>query len=79
MSLLKSAEFIADVERQFEWYAIQANWEVAEKYIQGVESTCRLLERHPLLGPLAGIAHPPPVRMAFSFSLPPFSEARSVL
>ena len=28
MSLLRSDDFIADVERQFEWYALNAGWEV---------------------------------------------------
>ena len=31
MSLLKSDDFIADVERQFEWYAANAGWEVVGK------------------------------------------------
>ena len=31
MSARKSDDFIADVERQFEWYAVNANWEIAER------------------------------------------------
>jgi hypothetical protein len=31
MSLGKSDDFIADVERQYEWYADNANWDVAER------------------------------------------------
>ena len=58
MSLLKSDDFIADVERQFEWYALNAGWEVADRYINGVEAATRLIGQHPLLGPRAGFTHP---------------------
>jgi hypothetical protein len=30
MSLFKSDEFLADVERQAEWYAVNAAWRIAE-------------------------------------------------
>ena len=58
MSLFKADDFIADVERQFEWYALNAAWEIAERYLKAVEATCHLLGHHPLLGPRAGLAHP---------------------
>ena len=58
MSLRKSDDFIADVERQFEWYVINAGWEVSERYAAAVESTCRLLGQHPQLGPRGGFKHP---------------------
>jgi plasmid stabilization system protein ParE len=58
MSVRKTDEFIADVERQFEWYALKANWEIAERYLTAVETTVQLLERHPQLGPLGGFNHP---------------------
>ena len=32
MSVRKSDDFMADVERQFEWYAVNAGWPVAEGY-----------------------------------------------
>ena len=54
MSLHKSDDFISDVERQYEWYAAHGSWEIAEAYIRAVEATCRLLDRHPLLGPRVG-------------------------
>lgn len=57
MSARKSDDFISDVERQFEWYAVNANWDIAERYLAAVEATCQLLDRHPLLGPLAGFSH----------------------
>ena len=58
MSLRKSDDFIADVEQQFEWYAVNAGWDIAERYLDAVETTCRLLEQHPLLGPKAGLTQP---------------------
>ena len=58
MSLLKSDDFIANVERQFEWYAINAGWNVADRYLLAVETTARLLEQHPQLGPRGGFNHP---------------------
>ena len=57
MSARKSDDFIADVERQFEWYAVNAGWEIAERYLDAVEATCQLLARHPQIGPLAGFSH----------------------
>ena len=58
MSVLKSDAFLADVERQFEWYVINAGWEVADRYLLAVETTVRLLEQHPQLGPRSGFTHP---------------------
>ena len=58
MSVHKSDDFIADIERQFEWYALNANWEIAELYLDAVEATCRLLGQHPQLGPRGGFKHP---------------------
>ena len=57
MSVRKTEEFIADVERQYEWYGTNAGWEVAERYLDAVEETCRLLGQHILLGPPGGFAH----------------------
>jgi len=53
MSVLKSDDFIADIERQAEWYLIKAGLEVSERYVDAVEATCLLLERHPKLGRVA--------------------------
>lgn len=58
MNVRKSDEFIADVERQFEWYARHAGWDVANHYLDAVAATCRLLGQHPQLGPHGGFAHP---------------------
>jgi len=57
MSLLKSAELIADVEYRFDWYVANAGIEVAQGYPDAVESTCRLLGRHSVLGPRGGFKH----------------------
>lgn len=58
MSVHKSEDFISDVEQQFQWYVVNAGWEIAERYLAAVEATTRLLDRHPQLGPLAGFSHP---------------------
>ena len=58
MSVLKSDDFNADIERQFEWYVIHAGWDLAEQYLAAVKATCQLLGQHPLLGPRGGFNHP---------------------
>jgi plasmid stabilization system protein ParE len=40
MSIRKSDDFISDIEHQFEWYAVNANWEIAEGYLAAIEATC---------------------------------------
>jgi len=30
MSARKTGDFISDVERQFEWYVVNAGWDIAE-------------------------------------------------
>ena len=58
MNVRKTDDFIADIERQFEWYAVNAGWEVADRYLVAVEATCRLLGQRPHLGPRGGLTHP---------------------
>jgi plasmid stabilization system protein ParE len=58
MNIRKSDVFLVDLERQFEWYVRNADWEVAERYLAAVESTCRLLVQYPELGPAARLNHP---------------------
>ena len=58
MSVRKSDDFIADVERQFEWYVVNAGWDVAERYLDAVEATCALLGQYPEIGPCGGFQHP---------------------
>jgi plasmid stabilization system protein ParE len=58
MSVRKSDDFIADVERQYEWYVRNADQDVAEHYLVAVEATCRLLAQHPQLGPRGGFTNP---------------------
>jgi hypothetical protein len=31
MSVRKADDFIANVERQFDWYLVEAGWEVADR------------------------------------------------
>ena len=74
MSLFKSDDFIADVEQQFEWYAVNAPWEIAERYLDAVEATCHLLSQHPLIGPLAGLKHPRLQEWRFIVVFRPFQK-----
>ena len=48
MNVRKTDEFMADVERQFEWYAINGIRNLADRYLDAVEATGRL--RVTLLG-----------------------------
>ena len=57
MSVRKSDDFIADLEEQTQWYMANAGWEVADRFLDAVESTCRLLGQHPQLGPRGGFTH----------------------
>ncbi len=58
MNVRKTDAFIADVELQFEWYVLHAGWKVANRYLDAVEATCRLLGQHPYLGPRGAFTRP---------------------
>ena len=45
MNVRKSADFIADVERQSEWYAVNAGWLVADLYLTAVEASGERIAR----------------------------------
>ena len=74
MSVRKADDFIADVERQFDWYLVKAGWEVADRYLDAVEATCRLLGQHPNLGPRGGFTHPRLHEWRFFLVSPPFNQ-----
>ena len=74
MSVLKTDAFVADVERQFEWYMINASREVADRYLDAVGATCRMLGEHPLLGPRSGFIHPRLRDWRFFLVLRPFQK-----
>ena len=74
MSLRKSDDFIADIQRQFEWYSTHAGSELAERYLKAVEVTCRLLDRHSQLGPRGGFTHPRLRDWRFFVVLRPFRK-----
>ena len=57
MSVHKSDDFISDVERQYEWYGTNANWEIADRYLDAIQLTYHLLDHHPLLGPRIGFSN----------------------
>jgi plasmid stabilization system protein ParE len=72
MNLRKTADFIADAELQYQWYAENAGWEVAERYLAAIAATCALIEREPLLGPVARLTHPRLAAWRFFVVLRPF-------
>ena len=74
MSLLKSEDFIADLDRQFEWYAANASPEIADRYLDAVEATCLLLEQHSLLGPPGRFTHPRLKEWRFMVVFRPFQK-----
>jgi plasmid stabilization system protein ParE len=74
MKVRKSDDFIADLERQFEWYGMHAGSEVAERYLAAVEATCQLLGQHPQLGPLGGFSHPRLREWRFFLIFRPFNR-----
>lgn len=74
MNVRKSDDFIADVERQFEWYVVNAGWPVADRYLAAVEATCRLLGQYPQLGPLGGFSHPRLRAWRFFLASRPFKK-----
>ncbi|MSU63272.1 MAG: type II toxin-antitoxin system RelE/ParE family toxin [Pedosphaera sp.] len=74
MSVRKSDDFAADVERQFEWYAINASWEVAVHCLDAVEATCQLFGQHPQLGPPGGFTHPRLREWRFFVVFRPFTK-----
>lgn len=74
MNVHKTDDFIADVERQFEWYAVHAGWDVADGYLAAVEATWGLLSQHPLLGPRGGFSHPRLRQWRFLLVFRPFNK-----
>ena len=72
MNLRKTAEFVADMELQYQWYGERAGWDVAERYLRAVEATCALIGTQPLLGPNPRLAHPRLADWRFFVVLRPF-------
>jgi toxin ParE1/3/4 len=74
MNIRKSDVFTADLELQFEWYARNASWEVAERYLAAIEATCNLLARHPQLGASVHFQHPKLRQWRFFVVFRPFQK-----
>jgi toxin ParE1/3/4 len=74
MNVRKTDAFIADIERQLEWYSVNAGGEVADRYLDAVEATCRLLGQHPNLGPRGGFHHPRLREWRFFLVFKPFNQ-----
>ena len=72
MNVRKADDFIADAELQYQWYAERAGWAVADRYLAALASTCALIERQPLLGPVAALTHPRLAAWRFFVVVRPF-------
>ena len=72
MNVRRADDFITDAELQFEWYAEHAGWEVADSYLAAVASTCALIGRQPLLGPIAALKHTRLAKWRFFVVIRPF-------
>jgi toxin ParE1/3/4 len=57
MNVRRTEVFLADVRRQYDWYAQEAGVEVADRYLQAIEATCSLLSKQPRLGPEGKFIH----------------------
>jgi plasmid stabilization system protein ParE len=74
MNVRKTDTFLADLERQYEWYVSNAGWGVADRYLDAVETVCHLLSQQPNLGPPGGFAHPKLRSWRFFLVLRPFRK-----
>lgn len=74
MKVRRTDDFIADVERQYEWYLSNASNEVAERYLGMVEATCALLADHPLIGAPLDTTQPRLAAWRFFVALRPFQR-----
>ena len=74
MNVRKSDNFTADIEQQLEWYAVNASWDVAERYLAAIEATCQLLGQHPQLGPQGDFTNPRLRDWRFFVIAPPFKK-----
>ena len=50
LAIEKSPDFIGDFDRQFRWYALEAEWAVAMRFLTAVNDTLELLAAQPSLG-----------------------------
>jgi plasmid stabilization system protein ParE len=50
LAIRKSPEFIADFDLQFRWYAYEAEWNVAMRFLRAVDETLELLAFQPKPG-----------------------------
>jgi plasmid stabilization system protein ParE len=74
MNVRRTDVFIADVERQYHWYAANAGWEVADRYLDAIEGTCHLLSLQPRLGPQSRFTHPKLQSWRYFMVLRPFGK-----
>jgi len=74
MIVQKTGDFIADIERQYQWYVVNAGTEIADRYLETVQATCHLLGQHPFLGPQGVFDHPQLREWRFFLLFRPFNK-----
>jgi len=50
LAIQKAPDFIGDFDLQFRWYAYEADWNVAMRYLSAVNETLELIAYQPALG-----------------------------
>jgi plasmid stabilization system protein ParE len=50
LEIQKAPDFIGDFDRQFRWYALEAEWAVAMRFLTAMNDTLDLLAFQPSLG-----------------------------
>ena len=58
LAIRKSEAFLTDLDAQFRWYERQAGWDVAWRYLLGVDEALEKLAEHPELGWRRNFKHP---------------------
>ena len=58
LAVRKSEAFLADLDAQFRWYEGQGGWDVAWRYLLGVDEALANLAEHPELGWRRTFHHP---------------------
>jgi plasmid stabilization system protein ParE len=74
MNLRKTETFIADVDRQFDWYREKGGWALADRYLRAVEASCTFLAKHPFIGPAFRTKQPRLQGWRFLLVLRPFNK-----
>lgn len=74
LRVVQTPESLADIALQAEYYADRENVALAQRFIEAVTGTVRLLASHPWLGKEADYEHPELVGVGFFLVRKPFDK-----